>query len=402
MLNVPTAPVTAVTSSAAWSPPPPQSPTDPGSEAPSPPPGCIVMSLGSFLPWDNPDNLVSLEVERGVDMAVGVVVLPLLFLLSSTTNVLNVLVFWRQGVGERVNLCLFCLSLTDLLYMLHSFLLNVDRLGVFSTSSELGEVFKFIVRHRMVGFRGFSWVSGFLSMLIACDRCFCVLSPLRSKTVLKTRTTAFLIAGSSVLILAGFFVVCTRWDIACVYDPATNSTSTTVYGSQFYIRHKRVLDVMDGIVYGLVLPGLYVSVVLATTVVTLWKLRQLSHWRQQSSSATVTSRDLALTRMLVGVSVVYVVCMIPTLGLGVCILAVAEFNLRGRYYNTFNLMVSVFELFSYLNASFNFFVYCSLGSRYKQTLRGLFPCEALSKLLDNTHARHDATGDGAKSSAVTS
>lgn len=47
------------------------------------PPGCVVLPVepGDFVPWDNPDNLVSRKVEQAVDTAVAVVFLPVLFLI---------------------------------------------------------------------------------------------------------------------------------------------------------------------------------------------------------------------------------------------------------------------------------------------------------------------------------
>ena len=342
---------------------------------PKPPEGCMVVAQGDFTPWDNPDNLVSSRVENAVGAAVAVVFLPVLFLVGTPANVVNAVVFWRQGLKERINVCLFSLSIADLAYMVHSFLLNVDRLYLqFAHTPQLGLVFKFIVDHKLVGFRGLSWVSGFLSTLIACERCFCVVSPLRSKTVLRTGTTAVLIVLSSLLILAGFFLVCTRWSIACVFDPLTGTVSDTVYGSEFYTQNRNLLDILDGFVYGLVLPGLYVTIVSVTTVLTSLRLRKMAEWREQTSSASVSSREVALTRMLIGISVLYVVCTLPILTLGLCILFVPDISLKGRYYNTFNLMVSVFELFSYINASVNFFVYCFLGSKYKETLKEMFRC----------------------------
>ena len=55
----------------------------------------MVLSVepGDFIPWDNPDNLVSQEVEQAVDLAVAVFFLPALLLLSVPTNVVNMLVF---------------------------------------------------------------------------------------------------------------------------------------------------------------------------------------------------------------------------------------------------------------------------------------------------------------------
>ena len=81
--------------------------------------GCKILHFDGFVPWDNPDNLVSLEVEAFVDRLKGAIVLPLLFLIGGPANVINMAVFYKQGLRERVNLCLFALSLADELYLIH-------------------------------------------------------------------------------------------------------------------------------------------------------------------------------------------------------------------------------------------------------------------------------------------
>ena len=338
----------------------------------------MVLSVepGDFIPWDNPDNLVSQEVEQAVDLAVAVFFLPALLLLSVPTNVVNMLVFWRHGVRERINLCLFCLSLADLIYITQSFLYNVDKLyQPFTGETGVGIVYQFFVDHQLLFLRAFYWESGFLSMLIACERCLCVYSPLRAQKIFKTKTTGFAILFSTLLHNGFLYIGISRWGTACVFDPATNSTSKAIYPTKFYVQNQEVIDTITGVIPGLLLPGCYVTVVSVTTAMTSIKLRKVATWRKQTSSANeVSSREVALTRMLVGISVLYVVCSIPTLAFGMVFLAVPDMNTKGRYYNAFNILASVFELCSYINASFNFFVYNFLGSKYKETLKEIFFC----------------------------
>ena len=336
----------------------------------------LSMEPGDFIPWDNPDNLVSQEVEQAVDLAVAVFFLPALLLLSVPTNVVNMLVFWRHGVRERINLCLFCLSLADLIYIIHSFLHNVDKIyQPFTGETGVGVVFQFFVDHHLLFLRAFSWESGFLSMVIGCERCLCVYNPLLTQQIFKTRTTVFAILFST-LVHHGFtYIGASRWGTACVFDPVTNSTSKAIYPTQFYQQNQQVIDTVTGLVPALLLPGCYVIVVSVTTAMTLIKLRKVATWRKQTSSASaVSSREIALTRMLIGTSVLYVVCTMPILAAGVIFLTVPDMSTKGRYYNTFNLMASVYELCSYINASFNFVVYYVLGSKYKETLREVFFC----------------------------
>ena len=97
--------------------------------------GCKTLQFDGFVPWDNPNNLVSLEVEAFVERLKGAIVLPLLFLIVGPANVINMVVFYKHGLRERINLCLFALSLADELYLIQCMFLNGERIyGQFTTS----------------------------------------------------------------------------------------------------------------------------------------------------------------------------------------------------------------------------------------------------------------------------
>ncbi|XP_076458590.1 uncharacterized protein LOC143292290 [Babylonia areolata] len=280
------------------------------------PEGCVVFDVSTmgFIPWDNPENIISQETEKVVDTVVGAICLPVLFLISVPCNLLNMLVFWTQGLKERINLCLFHLSFVDFVHMLNSFLFNFERIRLpFSITVEFGPAMEFIVDHGLIGVvRGFTWISGCVSMLIASERCLCVVSPLRSQTFLKTTTTAAVLSLATVLILTGAVMIGLRWSLICVWDPATNTTSTTIYTSDFYKQNKAHMDVLTFFVIALQI-FVYVIVVTATTIVTSVKLKKMAAWREKSSSSTLSSREVALTRMLIAVSILYVICSVPSI-----------------------------------------------------------------------------------------
>ena len=79
--------------------------------------GCLTLQFQDFVPWDNPDNVISFQVEDLVRRLKDVVFLPILFLIGGPANVINMAVFYKQGLKERINVCLFALSLADGLYL---------------------------------------------------------------------------------------------------------------------------------------------------------------------------------------------------------------------------------------------------------------------------------------------
>ena len=51
---------------------------------------------------------------------------------------------------------------------------------------------------------------------------------------------------------------------------------------------------------------------------------------------------------------------------------VPEMNTGHRYQNTFLTAIWILEISSYVNSSFNIFVYYSMGSKYRETMKTLF------------------------------
>ena len=99
-------------------------------------------------------------------------------------------------------------------------------------------MFEFILNHNLTGFFGFTWVSQVISAIIASERCFCVVSPLRSQSVLSTRTMAVIIVVVFIVILGLYFVVALHYRVVCVYEPTTGMYFKMIDGGELYYKHK--------------------------------------------------------------------------------------------------------------------------------------------------------------------
>ena len=84
------------------------------------------------------------------------------------------------------------------------------------------------------GLAGFIYVSSFLSMVIAVERCFCVISPFRSQGILHSRTMAIIIVIATVVIVGGHFIVAAQWRVVCIFDPISGTSLDAVFNSHFY------------------------------------------------------------------------------------------------------------------------------------------------------------------------
>ena len=343
------------------------------------PEGCRVIRFEKmeFVPWDNPDNIVSAEVEntarRIKDMLFFV-----LFLIGGPANVINMAVYYQQGLKERINLCLFALALADGLFMTQTTFFYGEQLYLRFTTKEIyGPMMRFMFNNNLVGFFGFSWVSQVLSAIIASERCLCVLSPLRSQTMLQTRTMAVIIAVVYVVVVGGYFVMATRYRVACVFKPETGAT-WYMEASDFFRNHEQLINLLDGVVYGAGIPAVMIIVVTITTIITAIKIRQAAAWRAGTSSASglsssslISPQELALTKMLVGIAVLFIVCISPLALVRLVWLFLPEFNVGRRYHNLYLTGLWILETLAFVNSSLNIFVYYTIGSRYRETFWAL-------------------------------
>ena len=92
-----------------------------------------------------------------------------------------------------MNLCLFCLSMVDGMFIALMFVGGTNCL-ISAVWPDLQTGWKFSIRmHTMGALRGFLLCSGCLTMIISVERCVCVFLPLRATSLIRTRTMAVII-----------------------------------------------------------------------------------------------------------------------------------------------------------------------------------------------------------------
>ena len=100
---------------------------------------------------------------------------------------------FRAGLKDRMNLCLFWLSLVEGMFVF-VFSLTGSHCLVRFFRPDLQMWWKWLVHSDVVGFyRGFLLCSGCLTMIISVERCVCVFLPLRATLLIRTRTMAVIV-----------------------------------------------------------------------------------------------------------------------------------------------------------------------------------------------------------------
>ena len=101
-----------------------------------------------------------------------------------------------------MNLCLFCLSLVDGMFVISYAVAGSHCLVRFFMPDRLAW-WKWLVHSYVAGlYRGFLLCSGCLTMIISVERCVCVFLPLRATSLIRTRTMAVIVFTSMATIHA--------------------------------------------------------------------------------------------------------------------------------------------------------------------------------------------------------
>ncbi|KAK7485146.1 hypothetical protein BaRGS_00023556 [Batillaria attramentaria] len=269
------------------------------------PEGCVDVNT-NHLSDQHPDDLVSEETFLTLLSIHSGVIVQVLFLISASTNTINMVVFYKHGLHERFNFCVFCLAFSDTMNLTTAFLAYVQHpqsiavKALTPQTATLSPFAKAVVDYNLLGLHGFNWASQLISAIVACERCYCVARPLKSQTVLSTKTMAGIIFTVCTPAVAGCFVVMSRWNYGCIFDTRTGSITRVPTASEFYLQNRQLVDILNGTVYGFALPGFCMTVVTVMTVITVVKLKQMAKWRETTSSArSLSAKEVALTRMLV-------------------------------------------------------------------------------------------------------
>ena len=173
-------------------------------------------------------------------------------------------------------------------------------------------------------------------------------------------------------------------------DKTNGRITYFMFYTDFYAQHKLVLETVEFIFVSPILPFSTFIVVSISTAVTVVKLRLAIAWRVSTSSAggsgrnvdrvgggnRLTQQQVSLTKALVLVSCLYILCSVPSVALTIARLVVPGngFYPWGRYSNMFFATHDVSYTLAAVNSSLNFFIYLWRSSRYRQTLSAWLAC----------------------------
>nr|KAG5688559.1 hypothetical protein BaRGS_002774 [Batillaria attramentaria] len=329
--------------------------------------------------------------------AVHGVLNPILILVGAPTNIISCLVFYKQGLRDRMNLCLFVLALVDACYILsyvtacvRSYVrfwdedLEQELMGIpcsddddddddddndgddddhhhdddddgddgdddhnggcgvfyrvavaavadddcgdndyddddddnddYDMTTMLISAQQSVVYISFVTF-AMRAASGCITMVVAVERCVCVVFPLRANSIMRTRTMGALLTAIVIALTLAFSIINLRNRVAEVRDEESGKAHHQILVTDFFSKHPLIYEILFNLILSIVVPIVTFVVVGVATAITVIKLRTAIAWRASTSSGRGDNRSqqqqAALTKMLVILSCVFMVFSTP-------------------------------------------------------------------------------------------
>ncbi|XP_013091101.2 uncharacterized protein LOC106074802 [Biomphalaria glabrata] len=293
-------------------------------------------------------------------------------LFGMVANVMNMLVFYKQGLSSSINISFFFMSVSDMLTIIF---VEWGNICYNPYILKAGFPLSFPELYYIAG----GWPSGlscritlYITVYITAERCLCILFPLTIKTLVTPRKTKSIIALINFLNALTLIPEYTSTYLAWRFNPLRN---TTILGLAFRGNRAETQGVSFLLHVILVVFGLC-SVIVLTSVLVI-QLRRQTKWRlknraENSKLSLLSSRDRKSVVLVIAVATFVVISYIPLTSVSLVTVFVPEFYIEGKLYKVFGETWAMVTLIGMTNASANIIIYYKMNSKYRPTFHEIF------------------------------
>lgn len=304
-------------------------------------------------------NTINLAILSGIVSTFGI-----------ATNIINILVFIKQGFRETVNITLLALAVSDLCSLLTLQFVNLMRNPLFIDKMPfIADEFQ----HLTGGWPHSCFVrtTSWITMYLTVERCLCVLLPLQVKQITRPNVVICVLVFIYVIMILAMVPDYATCYIGWKFDAARNQS---LLGLLFLPSRNVYLVALSFYLSACTQISAF-AVIIIFTAILVFKLKQTSQWRQsmanngQNSMKGAQKRDSKIVKMVILIAVIYCLCLFSFLVNCIVTCIEPEFMAFRLYHNFFFGIWSFAFLFESINASVNIFVYYKMSSKYRTTLQ---------------------------------
>ncbi|KAI8775241.1 N-formyl peptide receptor 2 [Biomphalaria glabrata] len=300
-------------------------------------------------------------------------------LIGVCGNIITLVVFYRLGFMDTVNITMGAITAWDLVRVLCG---SVHRLyGPVSLVSEAVGVswqnvtlVNIVYMHIVAG--NVSYVIG---GYVALERCLCVSFPFKVKSIITPRLTMAVCLTISISVFASQFPIFLVFEYQWVYSQLYGQDVAIYQYTHFYSVHGQKF--MESYRYfSFLYPLLSLSFMVVSTVIISYHLQKASDFRNKVSAATkhqdgirseMSARDRQVVKMLLAVIVIYMIVLVPRVAHFVTMLCEAEYYTLRYYNNIFWVVLYSVSFLDLLNSTCNLLIFYSMSSRFRYCVRSM-------------------------------
>lgn len=305
-------------------------------------------------------------------VVVHVIMCGVVSVFGAIANVLNLIIFYKQGLNTTINISFFSLAICDLCVLLLTQLFNLYVNPLFQSSSvpmtftEVQYVTSGVPRE------AFARITCLITVFVTAERCLCVTFPLHVKQMITPRRTALVMFFIYSLTFMSVIPFYTAVSIVSQFSLQINRTIITVEVKS----HKNTAEGAVYFIHSICEVLSFLSVILLTCLL-IHKLREKSVWRRSASSdktnsESLPSRDRKTVRMVILIASILIICYTPATLLCAATFIEPEFSIGGKYHNLMYILWAFAVLFENINSSANILLYLKMSTKYRETFLELF------------------------------
>ena len=296
-------------------------------------------------------------------------------------NTLIIIAFIKIGFSESINISYCALSISDFLCIAAFSWNAVCYIPEFSNSD-----LPFIAREVVVPTGGalsqiFGGTTAWITAFISLERCLCVVFPLKTKDIVKSKRTVIIIL--TIFVVGTTPLTCLTFSIYVFeekFDETRNRSLITVdYRNSSFIDQLMDFNFIYTMIFTNTIP---LIIILVCSIALVIKLSQSASWRRGNSSANCernknfshrqNNKELRVIKTVLAIAAAFI--LPGSLSSLRYLIAVGwpVFRPIGAYSQYYRTMARVGFLLSLMNSSVNFLIYFQMGSKFRQIVNNMF------------------------------
>ncbi|XP_055862708.1 uncharacterized protein LOC106068181 [Biomphalaria glabrata] len=285
-------------------------------------------------------------------------------------NIVNVVIFAKLGFSDTTNISFLSLSLADggVVLMLVGYSILYNPLVVEAVSIlEVIESVSYIVFGWP--YACFSRVAGCMTAFITVERFLCVSAPLKVKAIITRSRTITMAVTCFFVLFASIIPAFISSSLGMKFDPIYNQTHV---GLMFTNNAASLQEI--SLTFNVVVQLGVFCIVVVFTVALIRSFVRKTEWRSTATKQSTKSnaRDNKMVKMVILISVVFIILSIPGVVATFLMMFIPEYNIAGRYRNIYIASFSTFFPIGAINSTVNFFIFLDMSTKYRQMFLTMF------------------------------